>query len=185
MYLNFTEPTAREMGFDSVERAREAFGLLPDESLADRLRARGFTESGVLRADTRHEFSSQIDLGPVNLTPFVVARGTIYDRAFEEFSPDADDSFRLWGAAGMRVATTIQHVDNDVDNRFLDLHRIRHIIEPSITAWSSASTLDQNDLPLYDEHVESLADDPPSGSGSCRHGRRSAAAPGGPAPWTS
>ena len=158
MYLNFTEATAREMGFDSISRAREAFGLLPDESPADRLRARGFTESAVLRADTRHELSSQFNLGPVNVTPFLVGRGTVYDKDFESYSPDAEDSWRLWGAAGIRAATTIQRVDNNVDNRFFDLHRVRHIIEPNITAWSSASTLDQNDLPIYDEHVESLAD---------------------------
>ncbi len=158
MYLNFTEPTASELGFDTVARAREAFGLLPNDSIGDRLRAEGFTESAVLRADTRHEFSSQFDLGPVNLTPFVVARGTIYDRDFEEYSADATDSYRLWGAAGMRASTTIQHVDNTVDNKFFDLHRIRHIVEPSVTAWTSASTVDQNDLPLYDDHVESLAD---------------------------
>lgn len=158
MYMNFTEATARELGFDTVQRAREAFGMLPDESLGDRLRAAGFTEAAVLRADTRHEFSSQFELGPVNVTPFVVGRGTIYDRDFEEYSPDATDSYRLWGAAGVRAATTIQRVDDSVDNRFFDLHRVRHIIEPNVTAWSSASTLDQGDLPTYDEHVESLAD---------------------------
>jgi hypothetical protein len=158
MYLNFTEPTARELGFDNIERAREAFGLLPDQSLADRLRAEGYTESAVMRADTRHEFSSRFELGPVNLIPFVVARGTVYDRDFEDYSADADDSYRLFGAAGMRASTTIQHVDNSVDSKLFDLHRVRHIIEPNVTAWSSASTVDQNDLPVYDEHVESLAD---------------------------
>jgi hypothetical protein len=158
MYMNFNEPTAREMGFDTVERAREAFGLLPDESLADRLRAQGYTESGVLRADTRHEFSTRLELGPVNVMPFVVGRGTIYDTSFEDFSGDADESYRLFGAGGVRAATTLQHVDNSVDNDFFDLHRVRHIIEPNVTAWGTASTVDQNDLPLYDDHVESLSD---------------------------
>lgn len=158
MFLNFTEPTASELGFNSVARAREAFGLAPNESIGDRLRAAGYTESSVLRADTRQEFSSQLSLGPVNITPFLVGRGTIYDRDFADYSPDATDSYRVWGAAGARVSTTIQRVDNNVDNRFFDLHRIRHIIEPSMTVWSSASTLDQNDLPVYDDHVESLAD---------------------------
>lgn len=158
MYLNFTEPTARELGFTNASRSMEAFGILPDESLGDQLRARGLTESEVMRADTRHEFSSQFDLGPVNLTPFVVGRATVYSRDFDEYSPDAEDSLRLFGAAGVRAATTIQRVDNSVDNRFFDLHRVRHIIEPNITAWTSASNLDQNDLPIYDDHVESLAD---------------------------
>ena len=57
-------------------RAQEAFGINPDQSLADRLRARGFSESAVDRADTRQELSAPFSLGPVNLTPFVVGRVT-------------------------------------------------------------------------------------------------------------
>lgn len=157
LQLNFTEPTARELGFTSDDRAREAFGLLPDESIGDRLRARGLTEDAVLRFDTRHELSSPFKLGPVNLTPFATVRVTGYDRDFSDYSPDSDEQIRLWGGVGARASTQIVRVDNSVDSRFFDLHRIRHIIEPTLTVWVGGANLDQNDLPVYDDDVESLA----------------------------
>lgn len=157
LQLNFTEPTARELGFTNDARAREAFGLLPDESLGDRLRARGLTEDAVLRFDTRHELSSPLKAGPVNITPFTTLRVTGYDRDFSDYSPDSDEQIRLWGGAGVRTGTEIVRVDNSVNSRFFDLHRIRHIIQPTLTLWTSGTNLDQNDLPVYDDDVESLA----------------------------
>ncbi len=155
--LNFTEPTAAELGFDTIDRAREAFGLLPGESLGDRLRAAGLSESAVLRADTRQELSVPLKAGPVTLTPFVVGRATAYDRNFSEFSPDSTEQVRLWGAAGARFATTLQRINDEIDSRFFDLHRVRHIIEPSVTVWTSGTNLEQTDLPVYDDSVESIA----------------------------
>ncbi|MBC7772564.1 MAG: LPS assembly protein LptD [Pyrinomonadaceae bacterium] len=157
MQLNFTEPTARELGFDTDLRAREAFGLLPDQSLADRLRAQGYTEDAVLRFDTRHELSSPLKAGPVNVTPFVVGRVTGYDTDFDSFSPSENEQIRLWGGGGVRTSTQIIHVDSSVESRFFDIHRIRHIIEPSATTWISGASVNQLDLPVYDDNVESLA----------------------------
>lgn len=157
MQLNFTEPTARELGFDTNLRAREAFGLLPNQSLADRLRAQGYTENAVLRFDTRHELSSPLKAGPVNITPFIVGRVTGYDTDFDSFSPNQGDQIRLWGGGGVRVGTQLLRVDNTVESRFFDIHRIRHIVEPTLTAWTSGTTVNQTELPVYDDSVESLA----------------------------
>lgn len=156
MQLNFTEPTARELGFDTATRAREAFGINPDQSIGDRLRARGLSESAVDRADTRQELSAPLAFGPVNVTPFVVGRITAYDKTFEQISPDFDQNVRLFGAAGARAATSIQHVDDSTDSRFFDIHRIRHIVEPSVTVWTAGANLSASDLPLYDDRVEAL-----------------------------
>src|SRR5690606_21958824 len=68
------------------------------------------------------------------------------------------DSTRVFGALGLRLATGVQRVDNTVDSRLLDLHRMRHIVEPSVTFWTAHTNIDQRDLPVYDESVESLAD---------------------------
>jgi hypothetical protein len=56
------------------------------------------------------------------------------------------------------MGTELQHVDNSVESRLLDLHRIRHIIQPSMTIWYAGTTIDGVDLPVYDDGVESLAE---------------------------
>lgn len=157
MRMNFTEPTAREMGYDTPERAFEAFGILPDESIGDRLRAMGLTEMDVTRFDTRHEFTVTADFGPLKVAPFVVGRFTAYDQDFASFNGDDDDKSRVWAAAGARISTSIEKIDDTVDSRLFDLHRIRHIIEPSVTVWTAGANIDQTELPVFDESVESLA----------------------------
>lgn len=162
MSLNFTEKTPQDLGYFTNPAAQAAFGLNRNQRLSDALLARGFIDDGVLRFDTRHELSSQLHVGPVNITPFAVGRLTTYDTDFEAFRTAAGanetEQTRLYGALGVRVATSLQHVDDAVDNRFFDLHRTRHIIEPSITAWTSGTNVTQGALPVYDQSVESLAD---------------------------
>lgn len=155
--LNFTEPTAAELGFDTVRRAQAALGLLPNQSPADRLRARGLTESDLTRFDTRHEVSAAADWGPFRVMPFVTGRFTAYDKDFTAYSPDSDEQMRWWGAAGVRASTSFYTVDDAVESATWDLHRLRHIVEPSVTFWTAGSHVDQNDLPVYDDEVESIA----------------------------
>lgn len=158
MRLHFSESTARDYGFRSVSSAMRAFGTLPDESLGNLFRSIGLDEDFVGRFDTRHELSAQLRAGPVNITPFVVGRLTAYDTDFESFSPDEGDSVRLWGSAGVKLATRLQRVNNGVDNALLDLHRIRHIVEPSLTVWNAGTNVKNEDLPIYDDGVEGLAE---------------------------
>jgi hypothetical protein len=156
--LDFTEPSARELGFDTRGRSRSAFDILPDESIADRLRSEGYTEDAVFRFDTRHEITSQLRYGPVNMVPFAAGRVTAYDRDFSEFNAGNDDQVRTWGSVGTRFASEIQRVDNSVESRTFDLHRMRHVIEPGLTFWYAGTNIDQADLPVYDDAVESIAD---------------------------
>jgi hypothetical protein len=157
--INMTEPTAEELGFDTDKRAQAAFGINPHDSLADRLRLMGIHSDEVNRFDTRHELSSAFYLGPVKVNPFVTGRITAYDETFDDFSPqdNADDHARYFGAAGTRLSTSITHVNNDFESRLFDLHRVRHIVEPNVTVWTSGANLDQETLPIYDDRVESLA----------------------------
>lgn len=157
MRLNFTEPTMAELGFKTPAEARAAFGLAPDESIGDALRARGLDEDEHYRADTRHEIEMPLRWGAVNIVPFASGRATVWDDDFDDYAGKDNDPYRLWGAAGIRFATTIQKVDENVESAFLDLHRIRHLIEPSATIWTSGANLHQEDLPIYDDSVESIA----------------------------
>jgi hypothetical protein len=156
--LNFDEPAARERGFSFPWLSQRAFGINPGESIAQRLRREGYFEAPVTRFDLRQEFTAPFTIGPLRFTPFLVARFTAYDDDFADFSPDEDDNHRLWAAAGLRAAATLQRVDDSVASRLFDLHRIRHIVEPSITLWHAASTIDRVDLPVYDERVEAIVE---------------------------
>ncbi len=156
--LNFHDPEARETGYRTRRTAEAAFGIDPVDSIADRLRSEGLHESPIVRADTRNEFSMQLAAGPINVNPFVVARGTAWDTDFSAYSPEETDNARLWGGAGVRFSTTIHRVDDSVDSRLLDLHRVRHVIEPGVTVWHGFTNVDRVNLPVYDDSVESIAE---------------------------
>lgn len=158
MRLAMNEPTSREMGYRTLSKARAAFGLTPDQSIAEELRAQGYTEDDTYRADTRQELEAPLRAGALNIVPFVTGRATAWDDNFDEFSGEPDnDPYRLWGSGGIRFFTTIQRVDDAAKLDALDINRIRHIIEPSATVWHADTTLHQEDLPVYDEEVESIA----------------------------
>lgn len=158
MRLRFPDPKAREIGFTTPFRSQSLFGIAPGESIADALKARGYTEDPVARFDAREEVSAQLAAGPVSITPFVTGRLTAYDDSFESFSPDADEQYRLWGSVGVTAATEAQRIDNAAESRLFDVHRLRHILAPSITVWHAESSIDRVDLPVYDDEVESLAE---------------------------
>ncbi|MGD9688853.1 MAG: LPS assembly protein LptD [Phycisphaerales bacterium] len=158
MSLQFEKKTPADLGFDTPLLSGAAFGLLPGDRFDDVLRASGLFQSSVLRFDTRHELSTSFDVGPIKINPFGAARFTAYDDSFEAFSPGQDDEYRAWFGGGVRVSTSIQRIDDSVNSRLFDLHRTRHIIEPSVTAFASGTNVESRDLPVYDETVEGIAD---------------------------
>lgn len=155
--LQLTDATPAEYGLTSTARAQRALGLNPNDNIADALRAQGYSENPRFRFDTRHEVVAKLDAGPVQLTPFAVGRITAYDDEFDDFGPGTGNATRLWGSVGMTAATTIQRVYNGVYSRVLDIDRLRHLIRPSTTIVHAESGVEQNELPVYDEEVESLA----------------------------
>ena len=162
MRLRFSEPLANEFGFSNPTQSQKAFGINPTQSIADRLRAEGYTEDAVTRFDTRHELAVNTNLGPVMIQPFVAGRATVYDEEFDTFTGGGgtgmDDSYRLWASEGLTLATEVQRVDNSIESRLFDLHRVRHIIQPSLSLWHADTTVQRIDLPVYDDGVESLAE---------------------------
>ncbi len=158
MGLNFVEKTPAELGFDTPALSQAAFGLNPTDRIDAALRAGGLDQDSVLRFDTRQELSSTFAVGPVNLTPFGVARLTAYDTDFPNLAPAQTDEYRAWFGGGLRAATTVQHIDDAAESRLFDIHRVRHIITPSITGWAAGTNVESSDLPVYDESVENLAD---------------------------
>src|SRR5690606_22908183 len=94
--------------------------------------------------------------GILDVTPFVSGAFVAYDDDFDEFSREAED-MRALGGAGVRIATQFSRTNNELDNRLFDLHRVRHIIEPSLTLWHGESTADSDDYPIYDQDVEGMS----------------------------
>ncbi|MEM7230007.1 MAG: LPS assembly protein LptD, partial [Planctomycetota bacterium] len=176
MRLQLEDNSPAELGIRPA-----GFGIGANTPLSDALIAQGFNEDWVGRFDSRHEFSMPSTIGIFKVVPFLVGRATAYTEDFETFSSDAE-STRAHGAAGIYVGTQFQHVNNSVENQLLGLHRIRHIIEPSITAWYGESNVDETDLPEYDPEVESIAT-----GGTVRLGMRNTwqTKRGGPGRWRS
>lgn len=156
--MSFSDATAESYGFNTPSLADAAFGTAPGESIGDVLRAAGLDEDSVTRLDTRHELVGTLSMGPVRVTPFVVGRLTAYDDDFKDYSPQETDKTRLWGAAGVTFSTVLQKIDNNAESRFLDIHRVRHIVEPSLTLWAGETNIDREDLPVFDDDVENLAE---------------------------
>ena len=173
----FEKHTARQLGIRPG-----AFGIGIDVPIENALLARGLTTRWVTRFDTRHEFALPLVIGNLNITPFVVGRVTMYDDDFLEFSPTEMEKMRTFGAAGLRASAQFQHIDNAVEDRLFDLHRLRHIFEPNVTVWFGHSDVSEDDLPEFDPEVESL------GTGSViRAGMRNVwqTQRGGPGRWRS
>lgn len=159
MRVQFQEIAPADIGQTRVSQSFRAFGqALPNRPIADLARRQGIDESFVTRVDTRQELATKFDVGPIVVNPFVVGRLTAYDTEFNDFNTGDSDAVRLWGAAGVTLSTSIFRVDDGVDSRLLDMHRVRHIIEPTATFWHAGTTVDEEDLPVYDDDVESLAE---------------------------
>jgi lipopolysaccharide assembly outer membrane protein LptD (OstA) len=149
--FNLETGTPQDLGVPA-----RAFGISPTTPIDSALRAAGYSEHWVSRFDTRHEVALPLKAGPLNIVPFLVGRFTAYSDDFGEFNGTTDKD-RAFGATGVRMQTHLQRVDNTVENRLFDLHRLRHIIEPRVVAWyGAANKLDLGELPVYDQAVEAI-----------------------------
>ena len=170
--FNLTEKTPADYGYSTPGAANAAFGpgafglpgvsVGPGQTISDVLEARGFDEHYTARLDTRQELSAPFQVGPVNVTPFGVGRFTLYDDRFEQYrsfvDPQDAEKYRVWYSAGVHLKTSVQRVDESVESDFFDLHKIRHIVEPHATAWTSGANLRREELPIYDEQVEGISE---------------------------
>lgn len=85
------------------------------------------------RADTRNEVNLPVHLGPINLVPYGVARGTAWSEVI-----DGGGDARPYGQGGIKANTHIWRVYDDVNNRLLDVNKLKHEMTPQIVAFGSA-----------------------------------------------
>jgi len=121
----------------------------------DAFRAAGMTTAHRLRFDSRHEIQAPMKLSIFNVTPFASGRVTAYDEDFEDFA-DEDEQVRLFGTLGARIHTEFSRAFDDVVCPVLDVNRLRHVLEPGIDLSVAGSTIDPEDIPIYDADVEGL-----------------------------
>jgi hypothetical protein len=136
---------------------KNAFGLPTDQAISSAFTEAGYPTESVIRLDTRHEFAAPMKLSIFDLTPYASGRLTWYSNNFDNFTTDSSD-YRIFATTGVDLSTTFQRVYNNVESDLLDLHRLRHVVEPKLSMWYGYTSLDENKLPVYDQTVEPLTD---------------------------
>jgi len=151
------EDSPSDRGFKPAQSQR-LFGIAPGTSFAARDAAAGIPNDHRLRFDSRHELNAPVRLAEVfDVTPFAAGRLTAYDDDFSGFSGE-DENARLWGSVGVRTKTQLVNTFDGVESRVLNLHRLRHIVEPMADFSLAASSIDSARLPVYDQQVEALSE---------------------------
>ncbi|MDD4890406.1 MAG: LPS assembly protein LptD, partial [Phycisphaerae bacterium] len=132
--------------------------------------------SGMLgRLDTRHEWDLPFQRGPFKIVPYVTVRLTDWtkgsDSMITDYVPPADQvtssllpdstntgsgGLRAFLATGVKSSVTFTRTYNDIESRFWDVHRLRHIIEPMFNVHLAADTVDRNALVPLDPGVEGI-----------------------------
>jgi hypothetical protein len=163
MQLNLPEDSPADRGFNAAETTA-LFGInasgnpaLLNQGFDDALRNAGLDEEARVRGDTRQELALPMTLGIFNVTPYTVGRVTAYGDDFESYSGESEN-VRLWGGGGVRASTNFSRTYEEVDSDLLNLHRLRHIVEPHADVFYAGTTMDQEDLPVYDYDVESISE---------------------------
>ena len=146
-----------DRGFNDAQSLLN-FGIAnADTEFDEALRASGFPTDHRLRFDSRHELQAPLKLSIFNITPFVSGRITAYDEGFEDFAGE-DEEMRLFGTVGARIHTEFSRTYDDFKSAMLDVHRLRHVLEPGIDLSYAGSTINPEDIPVYDADVESLSE---------------------------
>jgi hypothetical protein len=123
------------------------------------------------RGDFRQEIDWPISAGPFKLVPYAFGRYTAYSQGVNPTLPlptvraipttpivSSSDRNRVMSGACIKLTTSFWKVDDTAESDLFDIHRIRHVIEPEVDLFTSAQTIDQNRLFIYDESVDAIND---------------------------
>ena len=150
----FSANTVSALKFDRSEEDLSELGFR--RNIHPGLPAVGWTgnpEDTNYRGDFRQELDWPFSAGQFRVVPYVVGRYTSYTE-----SVDGSSAERLYSAAGVRLTTAFWKVDDSVQNELLDLHRLRHVIEPELNVYAAAQTTDRQELLIYDEPIDAIND---------------------------
>ena len=151
----YSENTGEGLHFSKSRDTLIGQGFVPP-NVAPGLPAQGYTGQTsrvVFRADSRQELDFPMSAGPLRVDPYVVGRYTQYSD-----SPHSSEVARGLVGAGARFTTELWKVDPTFENNLLDLHQIRHVIEPEINLFTSAMNVQRNDVFVFDPEVDAISD---------------------------
>lgn len=113
----------------------------------------GINDDITYRGDLRQEVDWPMTLGPIRTMPYVMGRYTGYSD-----SPSGSRKDRVLAGTGVRMMTSFWKVDDTAESDLFDIHRIRHVIEPEVNLFTSASNVNRDELFLYDQDVDEIND---------------------------
>jgi hypothetical protein len=170
----FSDNTAAGLQFSHNGSTLAQQGLATTGVLDPGLPSYGYTgepENVTYRGDLRQEIDWPKNLGPIKMVPFAFGRYTVYSQGVDTsiFPPvgktipttpavTSSDQNRLMAGAGVKFTTSFWKVDDSAQSDLFDIHRVRHVIEPEVDLLTSAQTVDQNRLFIYDESVDAVND---------------------------
>lgn len=150
MALRPTKGSPNSLGIPAA-----AFGLVnPATDIPDAFEAAGYNDATYARGYTRHEFSYTFSENNWSLVPFAHGSAAGYFlNDFNAYSATPEDiAFMLGG--GARGSMRFVRIDDKVESRFFDLHRMRHIIEPNALLWYGYDSTEPGSFPIFDQDVE-------------------------------
>jgi hypothetical protein len=110
-------------------------------------------EESNLRGDFRQEIDYPFSVGQFRVVPYVMGRYTGYEEAV-----DGQAANRAFAGTGVRIHTQFWKIDNTAKSELFDIHRVRHIVEPEIHLFASATNVDPDELFIYEEPVDNIHD---------------------------
>ena len=151
----FQEGTPAELGLrNSAFAFPDGTILGSNELISTPLRNSGLNQDYQNRFVTRHEFAIPFQLGAVKIVPFASIQAQFGIDNEEVAGAETNDWTRT---VGVRATTQFQRIYNGVDNDLLDLHRLRHVIEPYLTVWNGDSNVNPMNIPQYDAQLDNIA----------------------------
>ncbi len=150
----FSDNTVSRLHFQSSNASLAEQGYGPGLSPGiPSLGTTGVTNDYVTRGDFRQEIDYPLSTGRIKTVPYVMGRYTPYSD-----SPTGDPQNRIFAGTGVRMLTDFWKVDDSAQSELFDIHRLRHIIEPEVNVFTSASSVNHSDVFIYDEPVDAIND---------------------------
>lgn len=159
----YSNNTVSRLGFDPNNASFPEMGyrtplasgpFLPDEYAG--IPSTGYTgqpDDYVNRGDFREEVALPLTVDRFRVQPYLMGRYTGYDD-----SPDGHNLQRGLMGGGVRMTTSFWNTNDDVQSEMWDIHRMRHVIEPELHLFGSASGTQREDVYVFDEQVDAIND---------------------------
>jgi len=113
----------------------------------------GIAEDPVYRGDFRQEVTFPFSLGQVKAVPYVVGRYTPYSEG-----TDGGVEQRVYGGVGARFTTAFWSVNDKAYSDLLDIHRLRHVIQPELHMFAGYQSTERNDVYVFEEPIDDIHD---------------------------